>query len=63
MFSKIINYFTSSYEEMRKVIWPNRQEVISHTTIVVLAIIVSLVIIAALDYFFFNLFQKLVYWR
>lgn len=61
MIQKIINYFTSSYGEMRKVIWPNRQEVISHTIIVVSSIIVSMAVIAAIDYGLFNLIQILIY--
>ena len=61
--TKIINYFTSSYQEMRKVIWPNRQEVISHSTIVVLSIALSMVIIALLDYGLYVLFQILIYNR
>jgi len=63
MFGAIKNYFTTSYQEMRKVIWPNRQEVTSHTIIVTLAIIVSMAIIAALDYGLFNLVQYLIYNR
>lgn len=63
MFGKIINYFTSSYQEMRKVIWPNRQEVISHSTIVVISIALSMVIIALFDYGLYVLFQRLTYNR
>lgn len=61
MISKIINYFTSSYEELRKVVWPNRQEVTGHTVIVVSSILVSMSIIALLDYGLFNLLQILIY--
>ena len=61
MFKRIINYFKSSYEETKKVIWPNRSEVISHTVIVVLSIVVSMAIIAAIDYGLFNLLQILIY--
>ncbi|MEK7143097.1 MAG: preprotein translocase subunit SecE [Patescibacteria group bacterium] len=63
MFGKIINYFTSSYQEMRKVIWPNRQEVTSHSTIVVVSIALSMIIIALLDYGLYVLFQRLIYNR
>jgi len=63
MFSSIKNYFTTSYQEMRKVVWPNRQEVSSHTIIVVLSIIISMAIIAALDFGLFNLIQYLIYNR
>jgi len=61
MIGKITNYFTSSYEEMRKVIWPNRKEVTSHSLIVILSIIISMAIIAAIDYGLFNLLQILLY--
>lgn len=61
MIQKITNYFVSSYEEMRKVIWPNRNEVTSHSIIVVLSILISMGIIAAIDYGLFNLLQKLIY--
>ncbi len=60
MIQKITNYFVSSYDEMRKVIWPNRQEVISHSVIVVFSIIISMGIIAAIDYGLFNLLQILI---
>jgi preprotein translocase subunit SecE len=40
---KIINYIKESYAELKKVIWPNREEVFSSTKVV----IVSTIIIAA----------------
>jgi preprotein translocase SecE subunit len=46
---------------MRKVIWPNRKEVTSHSIIVVLSILISMGIIAAIDYGLFSLLQKLIY--
>ena len=60
MIGKIKNYFTSSYDEMRKVIWPNRQEVTNHTVIVIVSIVVSMGFIAAIDYGLFNLIQILI---
>jgi len=60
MIQKIIDYFKSSYEEMRRVIWPNRKEVISHSVIVVASILISMGIIAAVDYGLFNLLQILI---
>jgi len=60
MFSSIKNYFVTSYQEMKKVVWPNRQEVTSHTIIVILSIIISMAIIAAVDYGLFNLVQYLI---
>ena len=61
MIQRIINYFTSSYEEMRKVVWPNRREVTNHSIIVILSILISMGIIAAIDYGLFNLLQILIY--
>lgn len=61
MISLIKNYFVTSYQEMRKVVWPNRQEVTSHTIIVILSIIISMAIIAALDFGLFNLIQYFIY--
>jgi len=63
MIAKIKNYFISSYEEMRKVIWPNRQEVTNHSIIVVSSILISMGIIAAIDYGLFSLIQILLYGR
>jgi len=60
MVEKIKNFFTGSYAELRKVIWPSRQEVISHTVIVVLSVAISMAIIAALDYFLFGGIQWLI---
>ena len=50
MIEKIQNFFIGSYEELKKVVWPSRQEVISHTVIVIASIAVSMAIISALDY-------------
>jgi len=63
MIGNIKNYFISSYEEMRKVIWPNRQEVTNHSIIVVSSILISMGIIAAIDYGLFSLIQILLYGR
>ncbi len=60
MINQIRNYFVSSFEEMKKVIWPSRKEVINHTIIVVASIVVTMAIIAALDFGLFNLLQKLI---
>ena len=61
MFSKIQNFFTGSYEELKKVIWPSRKEVTSHTIIVIVSIAVSMLIVAAIDYGLFYLVQLLIY--
>jgi preprotein translocase subunit SecE len=40
---KIVQFFRESYAELRKVIWPSREDVISSVTVV----IISTVIVAA----------------
>ncbi len=61
MIRRITNYFVLSYEEARKVVWPNRREVTNHSLIVVISILISMAIIAAIDYGLFNLLQILLY--
>lgn len=61
MFGKITNYFVSAYAELKKVIWPSRKEIISHTTIVVFSILISMGVIAALDFGLFSILEILIY--
>jgi len=60
MITKIKNFFIGSYEEFRKVIWPSRPELISHTIIVIISIFVAMAVVAAADYGLFTLVQKLI---
>ena len=60
MIKTIKNFFVGSYEEFKKVVWPNRQEVISHTVIVIVSTVVAMALIAVIDFGLFNLVQKLV---
>lgn len=60
MFTRIKIFFTGSYDEFKKVVWPSRQTVISHTVIVIVSMVVAMVLIAILDFGLFNLVQILV---
>ena len=60
MFKTIKNFFIGSYEEFKKVIWPSRQEVISHTVVVIISIFVAMAIVAAIDYGLFSLVQMII---
>jgi len=57
----IKNFFTGAYDELKKVVWPSRKEVTSHTIIVIVSIAVSMAIIALIDYGLFYLIQWLIY--
>lgn len=60
MLKAIKNFFLNSYAEFRKVVWPSRKEVISHTIIVVISTAVAMGLIAAIDLGLFTLVQMLV---
>jgi preprotein translocase subunit SecE len=61
MIGKIQNFFIGSYEELKKVVWPSRQVVTSHTVIVIVSIAVSMALVAAIDYGLFSAVQWLIY--
>lgn len=63
MIERIKNFFIGSYDELKKVVWPTRKEVISHTIIVIISIGVAMGILIAVDYGLFNLMQYLIYNR
>lgn len=60
MIQRIKNFFINSFEELKKVVWPSRREVISHTIIVIVSTAVAMAIIAAIDFGLFNLVQLLI---
>lgn len=60
MITAIKTFFVGSYEEFKKVIWPSRKEVISHTIIVIVSTAIAMSFIAAIDFGLFNLVQILV---
>lgn len=45
-----VGYFKSVIEEGRKVIWPSRETVIRHTTMVIISVAIAVVIFAGIDY-------------
>lgn len=60
MMEKIQNFFIGSYDEFKKIIWPSKKVVISHTVMVIVSIIVSMAIIALLDFGLFSGVQRLI---
>ena len=60
MITKIKAFFIGSYAEFKKVIWPSRKQVISHTLIVLVSIFVAMAIIVIIDLGFFTLLGKLI---
>ncbi len=56
MFKKIINFFKSIVDEAKKVIWPDKETVTRHSVMVIVTVIVSILVVAGIDY----VFQKLL---
>lgn len=52
MFKKIIEYLKSVYQEMRRVTWPTRSELVSSTVVVIVISVIVAVIIFILDRIF-----------
>lgn len=50
MFAKIKDYFVKSINELKKVNWPKRNEVVRLTTIVIISTAVSMLIVTGLDW-------------
>ena len=46
----ITDYFKETKEELLKVTWPTRKEVIAHTAIVIVTVLIAAAIIALIDY-------------
>jgi len=49
IFSQIKDYFVQAYLELRKVSWPSRQEIFSHTIMVLASIVITMLVILMVD--------------
>lgn len=58
--NKIIKYFVGSWEELKKVSWPSKQEVFNHTIIVLVSAVVAVLITSVIDLGLTYLVQYLV---
>jgi len=50
MWKAITNYLRGAVDELRKVSWPTRQETVRYSVIVIVAIIISVALLALIDY-------------
>lgn len=46
----LVGYIRSSIDELRKVVWPTRQQVIRYTIIIAISVIVATAFIALIDF-------------
>ncbi len=47
---KIIQFFKDSFAELKKVIWPNRDEVAASTKIVIISVIIFAAVLGLVDF-------------
>lgn len=47
---KLMLFFKESYAELKKVVWPSRQEVISSTWVVVVSVTIFAVVLGLVDF-------------
>jgi preprotein translocase subunit SecE len=47
---KIVQFFKDSYAELRKVVWPSREDVIASTKVVLLSTLVMAVMLGLIDF-------------
>jgi preprotein translocase subunit SecE len=47
-----VNFFRETYDELTKVVWPSRQEIIRLTTVVIILSVIMGLYIGGLDYLF-----------
>ena len=58
--NRIMQYIRETRAELRKVVWPTRQEALNLTIIVVVTILVMSVFFGAVDYLLTQLFRLLI---
>jgi preprotein translocase subunit SecE len=51
-FGKIVKFFRDTKSEMKKVVWPSKKQVLNNTIVVLVVVLVSFVVIFALDSLF-----------
>jgi preprotein translocase, SecE subunit, bacterial len=47
---KIIQFFKDSYAELRKVVWPGKEDVIASTKVVLVSTLVMAIVLGLIDY-------------
>ncbi|GAA2785910.1 hypothetical protein GCM10010441_08610 [Kitasatospora paracochleata] len=58
LFARIAIFYRQIIAELRKVVWPSRNELVQYTTVVVTFVIVMMLLVAGLDWGF----SKLSFW-
>ena len=51
---RIVQFIKDSYAELRKVVWPSREEVASSTRLVLVSVILFAIVLGLLDFLFLS---------
>lgn len=54
------SFVRGTHEELKKVTWPTKQELINHTVVVLIAVVMSAALIWIIDTFFSGLFRLIL---
>ena len=58
--NRVVHYFRETRAELRKVVWPTREEAINLTLVVVVTIVAMSAFFGVIDYLLTGLFRLLV---
>ncbi len=47
---KVIQFFSESYAELKKVVWPSRDEVASSTRVVIVSVVLFALVLGVVDF-------------
>jgi len=51
---KVIQFFQDSYAELKKVVWPSRDEVASSTKVVLVSVALFAIVLGVVDFLFLS---------
>jgi preprotein translocase subunit SecE len=60
MFKKIGAFLQESYSELRKVVWPTKDDVVAQTIVVIVSLIVSAAVLGGMDFVSLQLISKII---
>ena len=58
--NKVVNYIKEAKTELRKVVWPTKQEIIRHTIIVIGVSLATAAVLGIFDFIFAVIVEKII---
>ena len=60
MASKVIQFFRESRAELKKVVWPTKDDVVSSVKVVLVSTVIVAILLGLLDFGFTELFRAII---